>query len=102
MKLKNNFKVCVRVEGEGVPLTLRRPTTQELNEFLASRYDVRGGLTDNSINARCEFFDLLLTGVEDLEDDSGPITVDRKDEIPSNWKNQIIFQLFETVEVEKN
>ena len=102
MKLKSNVKISVRADGELVPLTLRQPTTKELNEFLASRYDVRGGLTDNSINARCEFFDLLLTGVEDLEDDRGPITVDRKDQIPSNWKNQIIFQLFETVEVEKN
>ncbi len=108
MKLLKELKIPITVGGETATFTLRQPTKKELNTFMASRYEVgrRGKMRDNSLDARIDLFDSLLIGVENLEDASGaPITPDRTDEIPDNWKSAVIFQAFEDIEIgeiEKN
>ena len=70
---------------------------------MAERYSVdrKNRMKDRSLAARINFFDLLLTEVENLDDRDGtPITVDKKGSIPANWKNDIIFQTFEQVEID--
>ncbi len=94
MKLQNKITVKVNAGSEVVIFELRRPTDQEWNEYQAKRLDAGTGgrvLKDNSNEARIELFDKLLLSVENLEDDSGIITVDRKDSIPAGWKQDIIF-----------
>lgn len=102
-KLTKEIRAKVKVDGEDVVFVLRKPTNEELNGCLAKRYEVskRGkDVKDASYLARVELFDQLLTGVENLEDDNGPITVGRKSEIPPNWKAEIVFKAFEDNEIE--
>lgn len=102
VKIPEKIVMAVRVGDEEVVFTLRKPTNQELNEYLASRYEVgrRNRLKDNSLQARCEFFDLLLESVENLEDAQGPVTVERKDAIPVTWKSDIVFRAYEDHEID--
>lgn len=91
MKLQNKICVDVNIGNEKVTFTLKRHTNKEFNEFQAKRFSA------NTVQERLEqlehFFDTLLIGVENLEDDNGTITVDRKDAIPANWKQDIIAKL---------
>lgn len=98
MKLTKGFQAVVPLGGEEVTLSYREPTNEELNKFLSRRYIAGkgGGVRDTSLKARVEFHDKLLTGVDNLEDEDGaPVTVERADKIPVNWKNEIIFKQFE-------
>lgn len=102
-RLKNGWTATVELEGETVELSYRNPSNQELNKFLASRYETgkKGKVNDNSHEARCDFHDLLLTGVKNLEDSEGnPVTPERKDLIPANWKADIIFKKFESSDID--
>jgi hypothetical protein len=102
-KLTTELHASVKVGGEEVLFTFRQPTNKELNEFLGKRYELRGAkrLSDNSLNARTGFFDLLLTDIRNLEDDQGAaITPERAELIPATWKNDLIFKLFEDNEIE--
>lgn len=92
MKLQNKITVCVNVGDEKVTFVLRRATNKENNEFQAKRFGA-GNNAGARLEALEEYFDVLLIGVENLEDDSGAITVDRKDAIPANWKQDIIAKL---------
>lgn len=93
MKLQNKITITVNVGNEKVIFVLKRPTNQEANEFQAKRFDIK----KEDIKARLElledYFDSLLISVENLEDDIGIIAIDRKDAIPSNWKQDIIAKL---------
>lgn len=106
MQLSGEFSRAITVGQETATFTLQTPTPEELNTFLAARYETsrKGRLRDNSIAARVAFFDLLLIRVENLEDSSGgAIGPDRCRLIPANWKNTIIFYEFEDIEIdEKN
>lgn len=106
MRLSDEHRIDLTIAGETVTFILRDPTNRELNDFLAARYSTsrKGRLRDRSNQARAEFFDTLLTGVENLEDSDGsPVTPDKRDRIPLNWKSAVIFTEFEDVEVdEKN
>lgn len=106
MKLKKEIKMSLTTEDGSVTFTLRKPTNEELNEFLGDRYEVekKGKLKDKSLTARVALFDTLLTGVDDLvDDDENPIGPDRKEEIPANWKSAVVFKAFEDMEIsEKN
>ena len=106
MKLQSEIKRTLTIGGESVTFTLRRPSNQELNTFLASRHEVgkRGSLKDTSNEARGALFDKLVTGISGLEDDAGaPIGPEQKDLIPANWKAAVIFSAFEDMEIdEKN
>jgi hypothetical protein len=103
-RLKSEIVATVKVDGEDVGLKLRRPTNQELNNFLASRYETsgKGGrIRDNSLNARCELFDRLIVGVDNLEDSEGiSITPERVEIIPANWKADVVFKCFEDSEID--
>lgn len=102
-KLSNELKASVKVGGEDVLFAFRQPSNKELNEFLTKRYELKGSkrMSDNSLNARGQFFDLLLTGITNLEDGNGePITPERSELVPATWKNDIIFKLFEDNEIE--
>jgi len=103
IKLSSETKVSLLLQGdESVDFYFRKPTNKELNDFLDSRYEMgrRGKMKDNSIQARVDFFDLILTRVENLAGEDGmPITPDRKDEIPSNWKAAAIYKAFEDLDV---
>ena len=105
-KLKNELTASVMLGDEKVLLSFRAPTNEELNDFMAKRHEVSAGkrnikVRDNSLVARAEFFDKLLTKVENLEDSEGkPITPERKELIPSTWKNDIVFRLFEDTEID--
>ena len=93
MKLQNKITVTVNVGNEKVIFTLKRPTNQETNEFQAKRFDIN----KNDVKARLvlleDYFDSLLISVENLEDEIGIVTIDRKDAIPANWKQDIIAKL---------
>lgn len=106
MKLKKEIKIALTIGNESVLFTLRKPTNEELNEFLGERYEVekKGKLKDKSLTARVALFDTLLVGVDNLTDENdNPIGPDRKDEIPANWKGSVIFKAFEDMEIdEKN
>lgn len=94
MKLQNKIIVKVNAGNEVIIFELRRPTDQEWNEFQAKRLDAGTGgriLKDNSNEARIDLFDKLLLSIENLEDDNGIITIDRKDAIPAAWKQDIVF-----------
>jgi len=102
-RFKKGWNATVDVDGEAVELSFRNPSNQELSEFLASRWEPgkKGRVKDQSHEARCEFFDLLITGVKNLEDEEGnPVTPERKDVIPSNWKSDIVFKKFENSDIE--
>ena len=102
-KLLNEIKASVELSDGDAVFTLRKPTNEELNNFLAKRYEVsRKGkdVRDNSLQSRVELFDQLLVKVENLEDGNGqPITTADKAQIPANWKADIIFKSFEDNEI---
>lgn len=103
LQLKREWDAVIEQDGDKAVFHFRQPSNKELNDFLGARYSVgrRNRMNDNSLPARCEFFDRLLTGVDDLVDPDGqPITAERKDAIPVNWKGQIIFEKFESDEVD--
>ena len=95
-KLTNELEATVKLGGEDVNIYLRNPSNEEMNDFLSKRYDVsankKGGkVKDNSLLARANFFDNLVSKIENLEDAEGKaITAERKELIPSKWKNDII------------
>ena len=98
MKLTNTITVKLKAGDETITFELRRPTNQELNEFQAKRIEVDSQgrkLKDNSNEAREGLFDKILLSVENIEDDIGAITLDRKDAIPSLWKQDIIYTKIE-------
>ena len=98
----SELKATVTVGEEEVEFSLREPTNEEQNKFLGKRYKMkRNKMEDKSLDARVEFFDLLLTGVNNLEDADGkPITPERKDLIPNRWKDKVVFRLFEDDDIE--
>lgn len=102
-RLSRERQATVMIGDEEVRFFFREPSNRELDEFLASRWDTgkKGRVTDNSHEARCAFFDKLLVKIENLEDaEDNPITPERKEWIPSNWKADMVFRLFESVEIE--
>lgn len=103
IRLNKEVKIGLTVQDEEVLFTFREPTNTELNRFLADRFSMSGRgrqVRDKSVEARVEFFDLLIVKVENLEDDAGvPISPEQKEKIPSNWKNIAILEAFENTEV---
>lgn len=102
-RLSREKMATVMLGDEEVKFYFREPSNKEMNDFLASRWDPgkKGKVTDNSHEARCAFFDKTLTKIENLEDaDGAPVTPERKDLVPANWKADMIFKLFESAEIE--
>ena len=101
-KLGKGWKAEVPLGDEIVTLHLREATNPEINKFKGSRYITKGKRMDDKSNeAREELFDKLCTGIENLEShDDTPITVERIEEVPSNWKHDIIFQKFEDTDID--
>ena len=103
-RINKEFKGVVRYKDEEITFTLREPSNEELNTFLASRLEIgkrKDKVKDRTHEARCAFFDFLLVGVENLEDAEGvAITPQSKELIPANWKSAVIFERFETEEIE--
>ncbi|MFH2073746.1 MAG: hypothetical protein ABIJ57_00170 [Pseudomonadota bacterium] len=106
MRLSAEHRVGITVGDETFVSILRKPTNKELNDFLGERFEVgrKGKMKDHSLQARVDFYDLLLIGVENLEGSDGqPITPEGKDQIPPNWKAAVVFKEFEDIEIdEKN
>lgn len=85
--------------------TLREPTNAELNEYQTGRFDVPERATDieRSMHYKtCQgkFFDLLVTVVVGLEDESGQVTLERLDVIPLSWKCEVVFRRWDRVPVD--
>ena len=103
VRLGKEIKIGIEVGGEEVLFTLREPSNAELNDFLSGRFSMsmRGKqISDKSVAARVEFFDLLLVNVSNLEDvDGAPITAAEKNKIPANWKNMVVLEAFENTTV---
>lgn len=93
MKLQSKITVTVNVGNEKVIIVLRRPTNQEVNEFQAKRFDIKKEDIKGRLELLEDYFDSLLVSVENLEDETGIVTVDRKDAIPANWKQDIIAKI---------
>ena len=93
MKLQNKITVTVNIGNEKVIFVLRRPTNQEVNEFQAKRFDIKKEDIKGRLELLEDYFDSLLVSVENLEDETGIVTVDRKDAIPANWKQDIVAKL---------
>jgi hypothetical protein len=102
VRLGKEIKCGVKVGGEEVLFTLRRPDNEELSSFMKSRFiEKPGKVEDIGPAARVKFFDDLLQTVENFEDAAGkPIGPDRKELVPDNWKQQVIFSLFEAVQID--
>lgn len=105
---KNRIVIITLPSGEA-RITLREPTIEELNAYQAERLDLRPGSAPadrltQAKKAQAQFFDLLITSVENLEDDQGPVTPERKDVIPASWKHDAVLQQFDLspVSVGKN
>ncbi|GBE37474.1 hypothetical protein BMS3Bbin08_00064 [bacterium BMS3Bbin08] len=91
-------EVKVRIGDEGV-IVLREPTNKEWNNFEAARFQLaRGG--GSATTARAQLFDTIVTDIQDLGDETGPITLERKDVIPNRLKAQCIVVGFEMSEIE--
>ncbi len=102
-RLSREREATVTVQGEEVKFYFREPSNKELNDFLSSRWTTgkKGKVDDRSHEARCEFFDKLLVRVENLEDPEGnPVTPERKELIPANWKADMVFKLFEDADID--
>ena len=93
MKLQNKITVTVNIGNEKVIFVLRRPTNQEVNEFQAKRFDIKKEDIKGRLELLEDYFDSLLVSVENLEDETGIVTVERKDAIPANWKQDIVAKL---------
>ncbi len=102
VKLGSSVKVGLEVNGEEVLFTFRQPSNAELNRFLSGRFSMKGRqMSDRSVQARVEFFDLLVEKIENVEDEAGAaVGVEQKDKIPANWKNAAILQAFEDTEAQ--
>lgn len=100
VKLGSEVKVGLEVNGEQVLITFRQPTNAEINRFLSNRFTMRGRqMNDRSVQARVEFFDLLVTRIENVEDEHGQaVGAEQTEKIPANWKNAAILQAFEDTE----
>ena len=104
-KVQQSIRLTFNEDGA---VLLRHPTVEEYNDFLAAGYpSLRGGRLSaaNSVDARVAFFDKLVTGFENIEDDDGQITVETKDRFPVEYKVECIFVAFDQqrhVELVKN
>lgn len=109
-KLPNGARVRLPLSTGDAFIILREPTNEEMNAYQAEKFNVSdnagpGDVMMHTKRAQGKFFDLLLTEIEDLEDDQGPVTVERKDVIPLNYKAEIVFRRFDRVPIaldEKN
>jgi hypothetical protein len=105
-KLPNGCRARLPLSTGDAYVLLREPTNEELNNYEARKFDTPDKATPADAmlhvkKVRGEFFDLLVTGFEDLEDADGkPITVDRKDDFPLNLKSEIVFRRFDRVPVD--
>jgi hypothetical protein len=104
LKIGSDITVDLKIGEETATFTLRQPTNEELNKFLGARYTVGGRgkqVADHSTAARGDLFDVLVTKITGVEDGGGaPVEVNRKALIPLTWKERVIFQAFEDVEVD--
>jgi hypothetical protein len=100
-KLTAEIRVPIRHEGEIVPITIRRPSNEEMNVYLGRKTEYTQGkdkkLRTCEPEARHELFDKLVVKVENLEDEAGQVTAETLDRIPANWKNLIIEHYVDTV-----
>jgi len=98
MKLNQEIEVTVGDDGK---IVLRQPTNKEWNEFTAARYPMkRGGarMVDKSNSARIHLFDKLITGIDNIEDESGSLTLETLDRLPDWIKQDVIFRALENRE----
>jgi len=109
-KLPNGARVKLTLSTGDAYVTLREPTNEELNDYQAKKFDIpdKASPSDAMLHvkkAQGEFFDKLVTGFEDLENNEGPITLERKDVFPLHLKAEIVFRRFDRVPIlvdEKN
>jgi hypothetical protein len=109
-RLMSGARVRVTLPSGDAFLILREPTNEELNAYQARKFNMPDQATpeEASLHAKnitADFFDLLLTGIEDLEDAEGVITLDRKAAIPQAWKVEAVFRRWDRTPVsldEKN
>lgn len=79
-------------------IVLREPTNKEWNVYDGSRFEftkkgrVKKG---DQASAKCELFDQIVTGLENIEDDEGLIPLNGISRIPARYKQRAIFLCFE-------
>lgn len=101
-KLPNGARVRLTLPGGDAFVLLREPTNEEMNAYQAEKFSVPDKATPAEAmmhvkQVQGKFFDLLLTGFEDLEDEQGPLTPERKAAFPLNLKTEIVFRRFDRV-----
>ena len=109
-KLPNGARVKLTLSTGDAYVILREPTNEEMNAYQAEKFNIpdKAGPADAMLHVKRmqgKFFDLLLVGFEDLEDDQGPLTPERKDVFPLHLKAEIVFRRFDRVPIvvdEKN
>lgn len=85
------------VADEG-KIVLREPTNPEWNAYDGSRFEftktgkVRRG---DQASAKCDLFDQIVTGLENIEDGAGTITLANLERIPARYKQRAVFLCFE-------
>lgn len=94
MKIGEDLKVEV---GEDGIILLREPTNKEWNNFTKNRFITGKGraVTDTSTKARADLFDILVKDIKNLEDNTGPITLETKERLPHRIKADVILNAFE-------
>jgi hypothetical protein len=90
----------IRIGDDGL-IVLREPTNEEWADFsrkTSVRY-IKGRARPRKrkeiLEARCGLFDLLVTSIENIEDKTGPITMDTLDRIHGRLKEAWILEKFE-------
>ena len=103
--MKIRRKVVIEVDDGDADSTigrvhLREPNAEEWNTFQAESVQISRGptveVTNNANEARVNLFDRLVEAFEDIEDEDGAITVERKDAFPARLKAEGILKAFET------
>ena len=76
----DKVRVSIPVGDAKVILILRAPTAEEQLNFLAARFKISGKkkVVDNSTRARIDFIDLLLAGIEALDEEGNADYVEFK------------------------
>ncbi len=65
--LSSNIRISIPVGDEEVVLICRKPTTDEVNHFLSSRFVARGRkVQQNFVEERVKFVDKVLVNVENV------------------------------------
>lgn len=104
-KIQSTIVRNIKFGDEPAKFTARQPTNKEYNEYLADK-SCMGSKSKKELQlhhdrARVNLFDKIITKIEDLEDETGPVTLERLDAVPLPAKVQFIAATIDDIEIEE-